>query len=367
MSDPRLPARRRGLRRALSGLALLLLAVLVVVLGAPWWFDARRVSAIALERAGAATGLDWHLGDEPELRWRPRPWLALPELRVTDGRGRTVLSARRLELALPWSTLRGESLRIEAVRLDGPRVDTEAALDWWRAQPPSADRALPELDGLRITDGRLTWPGGGIEQLQLVLPRFAINEALALELSARIRLDEAATQADAPAPAPASVSLTIAGTPRTDPMRIEGLSAIVTGDRWVPEASLRGHLQFAPWQIEAEGELAAWPAAWPALPPPIGADASPVVFAISQAGEGPLDAAVRLSLRRGDNEMALRGAPATLRDWIEATGPEAPLLPPIEAEARMPSIDLDGVRLEGIHLRIDDDTAEPSTEGDPAR
>jgi hypothetical protein len=353
------PAPRPGLRRALKLGALLLLGLLLVALSAPWWFDARRVATLALDRAGAATGLDWRIEGEPELQWRPKPWLALPGLAVRDAQGRLVLGARRLELAVPWSTLRGESLRIEALRLDAPEVDLDAAIDWWNAQPPAAQLTLPVLDGLRIDDGRLRSGGMRIDGLQVSLPRFAIGEPMAL--LARGRVTPAAT-ADATAPAdPVDFAIELGATPQADPLRLDALKMALSGTGPVPAAQASGRLQFAPWQLQFEGEIAAWPAAWPALPAPVSDSASPLAFRLAQDGESALAAEAALSLRRDDAHLEARLQPAALLDWLDSDS--AAVLPPLAATATAPRIEMDGMTLDGV--RIDLQEIAPPAEAGP--
>lgn len=360
---------RRDLKRLLLVFAALLVLLLLAVLSAPWWFDARRVAGLALDRAGTATGLDWRIDGEPELRWRPRPWLALPGLEIRDTQGRSVFAARRVELALPWSTLRGEALRIEALRIDAPVIDVDAALDWWSAQPEAEIATLPELDGLLVTDGRLHWSGTGVDQLQLALPRFKAGEAMALEASGRVSLrarpstpqgESNAGPADPAGPeastrAPFRFRVVLQATPLDEPLRLEEITLSLSGDGPVPDATLAGRLQFAPWQLKAEGALPAWSAAWPPLPAPLSENAAPIAFAITQDGVSATDAEAVLTLRRADAAIELRGAPGELVAWSKAD--DAPLLPPLAGHAELPAVELDGVRLEGIRIEIDESDA----------
>lgn len=344
---------RPGRRRALAALALALLAALIAAVSAPWWFDARRVATLALARADAATGLDWSFTGEPALRWRPQPWLSLPGLAARDALGRTVLSAERLELALPWSTLRGETQRIEAITVAGPAIDLVAALDWWRSLPPG-DAALPVLDGLNVTDGRVDWASGRVDRITVSLPRFAVGEPMRVALSGRAQRtvggdDRGATAA--PGPTPFDLRATLEAKPQAGPLRLEALGVTLEGSGPVPTATARGRLQFSPWQFEATGELAAWPAAWPVLPSPLSGDEAPIAFGIEQSGESALTAEAVLTLRRDGASVDARLVPEALLAWLE--DPDAPPLPPLDAVASLARIDIDGVRLDGIRVELD--------------
>lgn len=340
---------RRSRRRWLA-LAALPLLLLVVVLAAPWWFDARRVATLALAQADAATGLAWSFDGTPELRWRPRPWLALPRLAARDAEGRTVLAAERLELALPWSTLRGESLRIEAIAITSPDLDLDAAIAWWNAQPPG-DGILPVLDGLRIDDARVRWTGGALGGLDLSLPRFAIGEAMQATLSARWESmpDPGGATTNAPS-APADLRVQLEALPEAPPLRLASLRVEVAGDGPVPTLKATGRLQFAPWQLDLDGELAAWPQAWPALPAPLPAGTAPFAFSIAQSGTSALDAEARVALRREDVEVELRGVPASLLAWQDDAS--AAPLPPLQGRATAAVVELEGARLEGVRIDL---------------
>ncbi|HAI60135.1 MAG TPA: hypothetical protein DCM32_09710 [Xanthomonadaceae bacterium] len=335
-------ARRRWWWRA--GLALLapLLLLLIAVLSAPWWFDARRVATLALTRVDAATGLDWSFAGEPELRWRPQPWLALPGLTVRDAEGRTLVHAERLELALPWSTLRGETRRIEAIAITAPIIDLEAALAWWNAQPPG-DGTLPVLDGLTLAGGRVLWAGGRVDDIQLDLTRFAVGEPMRLEASGRVRLLPSLR-------APFEVALRIDATPQAAPLRLESVGLALSGSGPVPRATAGGRLQFDPWQLALEGEIAAWPEAWPALPPALAAGTAPLAFSLSQSGHTALAAATSIRLRREGAEAEARLVPADLLAW-HADDAASPL-PPVRGRATAPRVVIDGVILEGVSIEL---------------
>lgn len=354
-----------GRRRFLIVLATLAGLLLLAALSAPWWFNARQVTALALERAGTATGLEWRIDGEPELRWRPRPWLALPALTIRDAQGRRVLAAERVELALPWTTLRGDDLRIEAIRIEAPDIDLDAALDWWNAQPETRDTALPVIDGLRVVRGRLLSGGTRVEGIDLALPRFAIGEPMALDVSGRVSVMQAdGASAHAPA-APFRFELNLDATPQAGPLRLESLRLVLDGDGPVPPVNATGRLQFAPWQLRLEGEAARWPAAWAALPAPLSASTAPLAFVLVQEGSDALDAEARLHVRRDGAELHAELRPQAVLAWLDDEA--AALLPPLRAQAALPLLEMDGIRLEGVSVQIESiEPGSADTESDPA-
>ena len=348
-SDARRPQRlpqRPILRRSLRALAVAAALLLVVALSSPWWLNARRVADLALAQTGNATGLDWTYHGEPALRWRPQPWLSLPGLEVRDATGRRVLTAERLEIALPWSTLRGESLRVDALHLDAPDIDLDAALAWWNAQPAGDVADLPRLEGLALTRGRLRWGGGTLQDLELTLPRFALDAPTALALRGQL----VTSTSDPVEPVP--VALRLDARPMAGPLRLEGVTLRLEDTGPIPATTARGRLQFVPWALDARGEIAAWPNAWPALPAPLSASASPLAFTLTQRGDSAMAANTRLTLQRDAHEVLIEGTPAAVMAWREDA--DAAALPPLRVRAMLPDVVLDGVRLEGVTVEMDD-------------
>ncbi|KFN51105.1 hypothetical protein [Arenimonas composti] len=167
----RTPKRRRW-PRVLAVLAILLLA-------AAWWIDHQlephRLANTVLARAGAALGLELSYEGDPDYALRPEPRLRLPRFSArVPGAATPLLTADRLEVSLPWSTiLDGEAVVITRIELDAPRLDLAALNAWLDSRPPSdAPFELPTLtDGLRITDGRIDGDGWSLQALEVSLPR----------------------------------------------------------------------------------------------------------------------------------------------------------------------------------------------------
>lgn len=349
---PRPP--RRALRRSLVVVGLLLLVLLIAALSSPWWFNARRVADLALAQAGSATGLDWSYEGEPALRWRPQPWLSVPGLRVRDAQQRTLLAAETLEIAVPWSTLRGESLEVDALRLVAPDIDVDTALAWWNAQPAGDATALPQLDGLSISRGRLRWSGGSVENVALTLPRFAVGEPMALDVSGRVALANAESNDGAAptAPRPFDLAIGLRAMPQADPLRFESLALDLGGNGPISTVTATGQLRFDPWTLDATGTIASWPDAWPTLPSPLSASTAPIAFTVAQRGESALAAELTMSLSRDEVRVDARGVPNEVLSWLDDA--DAAALPPLGGTATLPAVDVDGVRLEGVSVELGD-------------
>lgn len=311
---------------------------------------------------------------------------------------------------------RGASpLVIDRIELDAPVLDLAGLQAWLAARPPG-EGGLPTLSrGLALRDARLVADGWTLEALDLDVPRFADGQPLAadargvLRLAAPTRLHfDLRLAATAPAngagvaargrvrlegddwqlPAFAAAS----GPPRVDdgilrvtPLRL-GLSAEYRGDgeplrftlgahgplrlrdgTWtlvpaalvlrgegvVPQVGARGR---AAWGrallLELAGRMPAWPGSWRALPAPLGTSTSPVAIDATYAGASDLSSPVALDLRRDDAEASARFRIDEVLAWMDAAATGTPL-PPLDAQARAPRIDIAGAVLEGVEIEIE--------------
>ncbi len=350
------PSTRSRMRRSVRIVGVAAALLLVVALSSPWWFNARRVADLALAQADIATGLDWAYHGEPALRWRPQPWLSLPGLDVRDASGRSLLTAERLEIALPWSTLRGESLRVDALRIEAPDIDLDAAIAWWNTQPAGDVADLPRLDGLVITRGRVRWAGGALQDLELTLPRFAMGEPMALALRGKV------VNTTAEHRAPFALALQIDAVPEATPLRLERFALSLDGSGPIATTTAKGRLQFTPWALDASGEIASWPAVWPALPAPLSDSPSPLAFTLAQRGETAMAAHSVLTLKGDTHQIDAEGTPEAVMAWLEDA--DAAALPPLRVRATLPEVALDGVRLEGVTIELDDPAVVPTEAAD---
>jgi len=161
---------RRRRRIALVVLALALLALAGAV---RWASRPQQVQRLVLSQAGRALGLQITAGSaDYQLRGTPR--LVLHDVVAKQADAPTpVLTAQRIDIRLPWSTLRsrGAQLDIQRIELDAPRIDLRALQRWQASRPPSAPPRIPTLeDGLHVRDGRLDAAGWGLTQVAVELP-----------------------------------------------------------------------------------------------------------------------------------------------------------------------------------------------------
>lgn len=135
------------------------------------------------------------------------------------------------------------------------------------------------------------------------------------------------------------------GDPGSDPVpRLDALGALRIEDGVV---------------LGLEGEVAAWPEAWPPLPAPLSASSAPLPFALAYDGDTGLGDPARLRLQREDAHFDGRLRLADLTAWIDEDGRWSPL-PPIDGRASLPVLELGGATLHGVEITVDD----PGLEGD---
>jgi hypothetical protein len=315
-----------------------------------------RLSATLLAEAEAATGLSLKLAVPADVSLWPDLNIVLRGLEARSEAGaRPLLTAERVELALPWGALWGREIELTALRLQRPQLDRDALANWLSARPgtvgPAAPPELPRLAAeLAISEGRVfgraadSWELGGIDlQLSRLLPGEDFRLGLALEYrEGALRL---------PLQADAAGLLHASGMPlELAPLALRWLDPEREGEELL---RLNGHLELA-WphrlQLLLEGRGRHWPQAWPPLPQMAGEPTSEYALALefvgTPAGLGPLTA--RFS--RGSLQADLQADAAELLGWITRPGPRS--LPPAQFRAAMPLIEQQGLRIEGLQIEL---------------
>ena len=103
------------------------------------------------------------------------------------GAPRPILRAARVDVAVPWSTVRsrGAELAITRIELDAPVIDLPM-LQAWLASRPESEQKLPTLsNGLRVRDGRVLGDGWSIDAIALDLPRVLPDQSVDAQVSGR--------------------------------------------------------------------------------------------------------------------------------------------------------------------------------------
>lgn len=154
MGEPRMqPPGRRKARIALA----IALGLLVLLLALRFALQPERATRFLLSRVGATLGLQVTAGGAAEYRLRGTPTLVIRGVVAREpGASAPVLTADRLLLSLPWSTIRarGAVLEAERLELDAPVLRLDALRHWLSTRPPTGAPRFPTLEkGLQVRNG----------------------------------------------------------------------------------------------------------------------------------------------------------------------------------------------------------------------
>ena len=422
------PSRRRVAWIA-GGALLALLVVAIVLLSRP-----ERVARFALDRAGDALGLEITSTGASEYRIRGTPTLVVRGVVARlPGAPVPVLTADRVLLSMPWSTLRGrlQDLDFTRIELDAPVLDLDALQDWLDTRPPGDGRVPTLREGIAVEDGTVVADGWHVEAVDLEVPLLHADRPVRAHATGRYVTGETALPFDLhgvlerPAPEHA---LGIAGLVTVErdawqlPARVRlggfwqsdddgwGLARMKLGanatyvaeDTRAPFAlGLFGPLRFADGrttlapvhatviplgasasnpippldgsgalafaeslELRLAGTVSRWPAAWPALPAPLDDAGEDTGFDLRYSGDASLEDVAHLSLQRAGASADTQLRLPTLTDWIGSMASGSPL-PPLDATASIPRLEVAGAVLHGVELTLDDPALdEPALEDD---
>lgn len=365
---------RRWLTVASVALALLLVAA--------WWvnrqLEPNRLTALVLDRAGKSLNLDIRFKGTPDYALKPEPRLLIPGLSVHGADGVEFLSATRAEISLPWSTIRGDTPVITRIELDHPRLDI-AGLQRWMATRPKTPFKVPTLvDGIEIKQGKVTGDGYSISALDASLPTLAADKPAQLTargklLRGEMRVDFDAALGIATAglrsgfdlqaktklqrqPKPLKMDMNSKGSfAFDDALTTLTLDSIaVQADSPLPSFSGRAFVaNAARLAFNVDAVLTQWPADWPTLPAPLVSNSNGLPVQLKYRGASDLSAPLSLHVKRDETELDAQVRVPDFMTWMDAG--QAALLPPLTGTLRTPSLDFDGIELQGVELEISGD------------
>ena len=392
-------------------------ALLVAILLAGYWASRpQRLSSFIVGRLADALDLEITAAGASEYHLRGTPRLVLRDVVARRHGDVPLLRADRIDIALPWSTVRarGAELTFQRVELDRPQIDVPALRRWLATRPPSEQRAPTLTDGLRIRDGSITNDDWRIDAIAVDLPTLRAGQPVRARIRGRYtdpptaipfdlavalqRPDKDAglgvvgmiTIASSDWRMPARVSLSGplhlgADDLRITPARVAISARYRNGDVDLPFVlGLHGPLQFdeAIWSfaplgialrgdgmiphldasgalalgrrlvLQLHGRLQDWPEAWPSLPPPIGTSNAPLPFALEYVGNPSFDEAASLRLTRDAASFDARFRLPEVLAWMDAR--RGSPIPPLQGRITAKMLEISGATLEGIDVRIDD-------------
>lgn len=347
---------------------LWLLGLAVLALGG--WFALRvllqpeRLSAFLLQQAHAATGLSFELDRPADIGFWPDLHLVLEGLTVrAPDSDVPILRGHRVELVLPWSALRGETLHLRELRMVPMALDLDALLRWLDARSdlgPPAPLRLPQLDaGVFISRSRITYGDWTLADFNLHLPGLRHGQMSTLALSAilggpEVRIPFSLTSVFVPQQ--------VGNEIRLDPIAL-GARPAPQAEPWFEAAGklVLDHPQRL--ELESDVRLPHWPDAWPALPLPASPDEPRVTLHLDYDGAPDLRGELGLRLAREGASLVGTTTLGAMRTWLDT--PTAPGLPPLRAELQAPLLEFGETRLQGVRLRVrESDSATEDADGD---
>ena len=367
-------ARRRWSIAAVFVAAMLLLA---------WWvnrqLEPERLTRTVLARAGAQLQLDLRFDGQPEYALRPEPRLLLRDFSARGRDGVVFLLAKRLEISLPWATIRGGEPIITRLELDAPRLDV-AGLQRWLATRPEEPFKVPTLsDGLALSDGTVIGHGWQLRQWALQLPTlrdgapaqvttrgtYAQGETT-VDFDGRIDLDSAglasafklqSTLVIARKPKPLNATVATRGryafgdaldTLALESIRVKADSPLPSFDGRVTLASGRS------LAVDAALRLIDWPKDWPQLPGTLAGKGANLPLVLSYRGAKDFSGPLSLHAEREATQLDARLRVLEFMQWFEDRN--GAVLPPLAGTLKTPTLEFDGVKLEGVEVEL---TADP--------
>ncbi|MBS0577481.1 MAG: hypothetical protein JSS45_13840 [Proteobacteria bacterium] len=250
------PLRRRRWPRWLAAFAVVLLALVAT---AAYLLQPARLTTWLLANAGQSLKLDLRTSGPGHFALRPGLRLTLPGLSVTDpASGKRLLRAQRVDLALPWDTLRGRSAAIGRIELVAPDIDLQALQAWQDKQPPSTQPLkLPTIRrGVAISHASVHGRGWSLSDLDVALPRLGDGQPLQLSLRGTLLRDRVSSHFSAKASASR-----IAGVGQG--LRIDGLAIAMQADGALPSVQASGHVLASDRiDVDLHGQFQTLPIAW---------------------------------------------------------------------------------------------------------
>ncbi|MEO8161571.1 MAG: hypothetical protein ABI588_09140, partial [Arenimonas sp.] len=108
--------------------------------------------------------------------------------------------------------------------------------------------------------------------------------------------------------------------------------------------------------LSFDAVLTRWPEAWPSLPAALAAKSEKLPVHLEYLGKPDFSDAISLRAARDDTELQASVRVPELQQWLAAE--HASPLPPLRATLKTPSLDFDGIELQGVEVEIGDGGSE---------
>jgi len=355
---------------------------LLLAIGA-WWVNKQReptkLQQTVPGKIGEELDLKFEFDGLPSYAMKPEPRLVLPNLSVINPADNKVfLSAKRVEISLPWSTILGDTPHITRITADAPILNFPGMQAWQKTRPATPFEIPTFTRGLEISNRQLVDTGYSISKINLSLAHLEDQQPIEAKISGLFRQEKTAISFDG--------YLTVAKAGLNSEFTLESKGELSLGDKPLPyqiktagnfaslEKSFDIKSKTLDWKsesplpnlqanlevnfgdslaIHSEGTIAQWPKDWPVLPAPMNHQTKNIPYQLHYSGKPDFSDAITLKLSVDKSRFNSMLKIADIQQWIEQK--DGSPLPPLSGQFDTPVIELDGVSLEGVSIEITPD------------
>jgi uncharacterized protein involved in outer membrane biogenesis len=358
---------------------------LMLAVGA-WWVNKQleptKLTNTVLGKMGEQLDLKFEFKGLPSYAMKPEPRLILPNLKaINPVDNKIFLSAKRVEISLPWSTILGDTPHITRIEADDAVLDFPGLRAWQATRPVTPFEVPTFTSGLEINNGQVIDAGFSITKINASLPHLEDQEPLSAKVSGIFQQDKTRISFNGP--------LNIAKAGLNSEFTLEGKGELNLGDKplpyqfktngnfasleksfdinsktlsWISESplpNLQASLNVSigdTLKLNSSGVIAQWPKEWPVLPAPLNKQTKNIPYELNYSGKADFSDAVLLKLSIEKSRLSSSLKIADIQQWVE--NPEGTPLPPLQGQFDTPIIQLDGVTLEGVSIEITPDAVQ---------
>ena len=355
---------------------------LILGIGALWLnqqLEPVKLTNTVLGKIGKELNLKFEFEGLPSYAMKPEPRLILPNLKVINPIDNQVfLSAKRVEISLPWSTILGDTPHITRIEADDPVLDFKG-LKAWQSTRPAAPFEVPTFtSGLEINNGQFVGDGYTIDKIMLLLPHLEDQQPVEADISGVFLQGKTMFSFDGPlnvekaglnseftldskgeldfGDKPLQYQIKTAGhfasLEKSFDLKLKTLG--LASESPLPNVQAILNLSFGDLlKIDSRGTISEWPKDWPTLPAPLNKHTKNIPYQLNYAGKPDFSDALNLKLDVAKNKFSSTIKIAEIQSWMDQ-GDGSPL-PPLHGQFEIPLIQLDGVSLEGVSIEITPD------------
>ena len=358
---------------------------LLLAIGA-WWVNKQleptKLTNTVLGKIGKELNLKFTFDGQPSYVMKPEPRLVLPNLQVINPVDNKVfLSATRVEISLPWSTILGDTAHITRIEADDPILDFPGLRAWQATRPATPFEVPTFTSGLEISNGQINDEGYSLNNIQLTLPHLQALQPVDAEVSGVFQQGKTSISFAGP------LNIVTAGL--NSEFTLQSKGELNLGDKplpyqiktvgnfasleksfdinskslsWTSESplpNLQASLNLSVGEtliVSSQGIIAEWPKDWPVLPAPLNKQTKNIPYQLNYSGKADFSDAIALKLSIEQSQFNSSLKITEIQQWVDQA--DGSPLPPLQGRLETPVIQLDGVSLEGVSIEITPDATQ---------